>query len=209
MELRMRGLRPNASGDAPSFTSLNTHRWAVCRPCAFRPCVPTWRLRLVPRALHQEGGGLGPLERELDAAILREDYEQAAVLRDKLREQREGNLSGVLQANAAFYKAFGDADLPAMEAVWGKSESVQVIHPVAGCIAGRDQVLSSWQLILEGGALDITIHNVRAAATDTIGWVTCLEATKAGSRTGRVLATNIFQREGSGWKLVHHHGSII
>lgn len=83
------------------------------------------------------------------------------------REQREGNLSGVLQANAAFYKAFGDADLPAMEAVWGKSESVQVIHPAAGCIAGRDQVLSSWQLILEGGALDITIHNVRAAATDT------------------------------------------
>lgn len=54
-----------------------------------------------------------------------------------------------------------------MEAVWGKSESVQVIHPAAGCIAGRDQVLSSWQLILEGGALDITIHNVRAAATDT------------------------------------------
>lgn len=43
----------------------------------------------------------------------------------------------------------------------------------------------------------------------SIGWVTCLEATKAGSRTGRVLATNIFQREGSGWKLVHHHGSII
>ena len=38
-------------------------------------------------------------------------------------------------------------------------------------------------------------------------FVTCVEVVESGEVTGRVLATNVFERQGGAWKLVHHHAS--
>jgi hypothetical protein len=38
-------------------------------------------------------------------------------------------------------------------------------------------------------------------------FVTCVELTEAGDSKGRIVATNVFERQGGAWKLVHHHGS--
>ena len=38
-------------------------------------------------------------------------------------------------------------------------------------------------------------------------FVTCVELTEAGDSKGRIAATNVFERQGGAWKLVHHHGS--
>lgn len=39
-------------------------------------------------------------------------------------------------------------------------------------------------------------------------FVTCQEVVRAGGTMGRILATNVFERQGGAWKIVHHQGSI-
>ena len=42
------------------------------------------------------------------------------------------------------------------------------------------------------------------------GWtamVTCVEYVDSGPTTGKIVATNVFQKEDGQWKIVHHHGS--
>ena len=37
--------------------------------------------------------------------------------------------------------------------------------------------------------------------------MTCVEVVDTGEGKGRVMATNVFERQGGAWKLVLHHGS--
>lgn len=77
----------------------------------------------------------------------------------------------------------------------------------AGCIAGVEQVLESWRFVLRGGRLKINLEDVRIFATDTTGYVTCVEVVDADDAKGRILATNVFEKQGGRWKIVHHHAS--
>lgn len=87
---------------------------------------------------------------------------------------------------------------------------MQCIHPAAGCIAGRQNVLDSWKLVLGSGRMKITLEDVRVFATEHTGFVTCIEVVDAGDSTGRIMATNVFEKQDDGkWKIVHHHGSPL
>lgn len=39
-------------------------------------------------------------------------------------------------------------------------------------------------------------------------YVTCIEIVQAGGSKGRILATNVFEKQDGVWKIVHHHGSV-
>jgi len=41
------------------------------------------------------------------------------------------------------------------------------------------------------------------------GFVTCIERMDAGDSHGRVMATNVFEKQGRDWKIIHHHGSPL
>ena len=89
------------------------------------------------------------------------------------------------------------------------TDLVRCIHPVANCIAGREDVLKSWQLILGGGRLDIELEDVRVYATgDSMGYVTAVEVVNTDDSKGRIVATNVFERQGSEWKIVLHQGGV-
>lgn len=96
-----------------------------------------------------------------------------------------------------------------MAAAWGAGEHVQCVHPGAGCIAGREAVLQSWRVILGAGRVRVALEDVRVAAGEEQAFVTCVEVVEADESTGRVLATNVFERQGGRWKLVHHHASPL
>ena len=49
----------------------------------------------------------------------------------------------------AFYVAFRDKDLDAMDAIWAKKTKVSVIHPGWNTLVGRDEVMSSWHRIIK------------------------------------------------------------
>ncbi|KAI8463005.1 MAG: hypothetical protein J3K34DRAFT_445629 [Monoraphidium minutum] len=99
-----------------------------------------------------------------------------------------------------------------MTKVWGKGDYVQTIHPGAGVISGREQVIESWRQILKGvrpRAFKITVEDVRVFATEGGGFVTCTEVVEADDNRGRTIATNVFEKQGGKWVMTHHHGSPL
>jgi ketosteroid isomerase-like protein len=108
----------------------------------------------------------------------------------------------VLAANAAFYAAFAERDVEAMEAVWSRSDSIACVHPGWRALHGRESVMATWRSILEGeGAPDITFSNARAYVNGTSAFVICIERLPGGS----LVSTNLFSREDGEWRMVHHH----
>ena len=96
-----------------------------------------------------------------------------------------------------------------MSDIWGAGEQVQCIHPGSRCIAGRASVLESWKYVLAAGRMKISVQDVRIYATESEGFVTCVEVLDADDSQGRIVATNIFEKQGGKWKIVHHHGTSL
>jgi ketosteroid isomerase-like protein len=111
----------------------------------------------------------------------------------------------VLDANAAFYRAFAGRDAPAMERLWSERHPVACIHPGWDALDGREEVLESWRRILGSGAPDITSSRAQAHVLGDVAFVTCHEVLP----DGRLAATNVFVREGAAWRMVHHQATPI
>lgn len=107
----------------------------------------------------------------------------------------------VLFANEAFYRAFADRDLPAMDRVWSQADDIVCIHPGWAPVEGRDQVMESWQAILGNPSSPaILCRGPRAWLRGEMAFVVCFEEIDGQF----LLATNIFVHEGGIWRLVHH-----
>ncbi|MSP66872.1 MAG: DUF4440 domain-containing protein [Alphaproteobacteria bacterium] len=109
--------------------------------------------------------------------------------------------TAVLTANQAFYDAFGHRDLAAMEALWAREHPVACIHPGWPALFDRDAVMQSWRRILgSSGSPAIRCAHARAFVLGEVAFVVCYELLA----DARLVATNIFAREGSAWLLVQH-----
>ncbi len=107
----------------------------------------------------------------------------------------------VLFANEAFYQAFAERDVDAMEDLWSREAPVSCIHPGWGVIFGREEVMRSWVAIITSeGAPPITCHGAEASLYGDTACVVCFEM--LGENV--LIATNVFVREGHIWKIVHH-----
>jgi len=117
-------------------------------------------------------------------------------------------------ANERFYRAFESLDISTMEAVWAHGDHVRCIHPGWGLLSGWDAVRQSWEAIFQSTReMRFSVSDVRPSVDGYIGWVTCTEniLSDVGGRVGvtAVLATNVFERRGDGWLMIHHHASHI
>lgn len=117
-------------------------------------------------------------------------------------------------ANEAFYRAFADGDLAAMEAVWSHGAHVRCVHPGWTMLEGWERVRESWARILAGpdGELEIAIDDVQVRARGDAGvaWVACLERLSSGDFDTVMIVTNVFERDDAGaWRMVQHHASPI
>jgi ketosteroid isomerase-like protein len=121
----------------------------------------------------------------------------------------------VLKASDQFYAALNQmlsaGDPGPVMAVWSKSQQGSTMHPIGGREVGRDQVLAAWEqagpVFSEGRCAvdDLVVVPLTEDVAYTIG--TERFEGKAGGEPMRaeVRATNIYVREDSGWKIVHHH----
>ena len=125
-----------------------------------------------------------------------------------------GSLKAVAEANARFYRAFEALDLAAMDAVWAHEDTVKCVHPGWPLLSGWEAVRESWETIFTNTEeMRFTLSNVSAVVGGHQAWVTCTEnilSDVAGRVTvTAILATNLFERDGADWRLVHHHASHI
>jgi ketosteroid isomerase-like protein len=116
------------------------------------------------------------------------------------------DIDAVLHANLDFYRAFNERSLKAMEALWATSAPVLCVHPGWTAITGRESVLQSWRAILANpDSPRVMVHDDRAFLYGDIAIVQCEEELD----TGHLVATNMFIREGGGWKMIHHQASPL
>ena len=112
----------------------------------------------------------------------------------------------VLAANAAFYQAFADRDVPAMAALWASEAPVACIHPAWTVLTGRADVLKSWEGILTNpDAPSIEVRDPVVQRHGDVAIVLCREIVQGNPME----ATNVFVREGGAWRMTHHHASAI
>ena len=109
----------------------------------------------------------------------------------------------VLAVNEAFYRAFANHDVPAMDALWSRKTPVACIHPGWNALVGREAVLESWTAILTApGSPQIRCEEPRAFVLGPSAFVICREVL---AQQVLLVATNVFVREQAGWLMVHHH----
>jgi ketosteroid isomerase-like protein len=124
----------------------------------------------------------------------------------------------VTAANTEFYAAIESGDLGRVEAVWDDAEDVACVHPGCPPVRGRSRVVRSWAVIMANTAyIQFFPTGAEVAVTDDIAVVACEHSVLARTtdtevglgETARVVATNVFRRRDSGWRLWAHHASPV
>ena len=114
-------------------------------------------------------------------------------------------------AETAFYEAIARADLEALMSVWADDEEIVCIHPTGQRLRGAAAIRESWRSIFANNprltvritqgvhwnGMLLTVHNV----------VETLYLGDEPTPHGPMLATNVYQRGASGWRLLSHHVS--
>ena len=114
-------------------------------------------------------------------------------------------------AAAAFYSAFEAKDVEAMMAAWAEDEEIVCVHPGGPRLVGFDAVRLGWEQIFAGEAklsfrLDeiVILETVGMALQSAIEQVSVAEDPNP---RGTAIASNIFLRTPSGWRMLSHHAS--
>lgn len=111
-------------------------------------------------------------------------------------------MSGALLfANEFFYQAFMDRNYEAMEEIWSETAPVTCLHPGWPPVIGRDDVMESWKSIISHpDSPRIRCHMAQPYVYGDAASVICFEEIE----NRFLVATNVFVRDGSVWKMVHH-----
>ncbi|MEQ8663546.1 MAG: nuclear transport factor 2 family protein, partial [Gammaproteobacteria bacterium] len=117
-----------------------------------------------------------------------------------------------LEAETAFYDAFGAGDVTAMMQVWAAGPEIACIHPSGPRLAGTQAIRASWEHILaEHMARSFDLRGRIITGNGDLRVHTLEENISVpGTRfvAPPVLATNVYQRLADGWFMVLHHASI-
>ena len=115
-------------------------------------------------------------------------------------------------AALAFYQAFEARDLDAMMLAWADDEEIVCIHPGGQRLVGFDAVRNAWEQLFAGDMrLSFRLEQVVLLETVGLALQSAIEHvhTADGTVRGAAVATNVFLRTPSGWRMVCHHASPV
>lgn len=120
----------------------------------------------------------------------------------------------VLAANQAFYRAFEKKDLELMESVWSKGMGCLCIHPGRDALKGWGEIRDSWASIFQNTSyIEIDLDILTVECNGDLAYVILVENVLQISNQRRLeaqsMGTNLFERMGGRWYMVHHHGSPV
>jgi ketosteroid isomerase-like protein len=114
-------------------------------------------------------------------------------------------------AATAFYRAFEAKDIDAMMAAWAEDEEIVCVHPGGPRLVGFDAVRVGWEQIFAGETkLSFRLEEVVVLETVGMALQSAIEQVTVGNDPaprGTAIASNVFLRTPSGWRIVLHHAS--
>ncbi|HUH95525.1 MAG TPA: nuclear transport factor 2 family protein [Casimicrobiaceae bacterium] len=120
-------------------------------------------------------------------------------------------LTSPQDAAVAFYQAFEAKDIEAMMATWAEDEDIVCVHPGGPRLVGYDAVRAGWEQLFAGNTrLAFKVDQIVAIETVGLALQSAVEHVSVGDEReprGTAIATNVFLRTPSGWRLVVHHAS--
>jgi uncharacterized protein (TIGR02246 family) len=110
-----------------------------------------------------------------------------------------------------FYEALREADIDKVMAVWSDDDDIVCVHPGGPRLVGMRAIRTSFEAIFERGAIPVEhgqVHRARSidAAVHNVVEAVAIPSSE-GTRTGYVVATNVYLKTASGWRMVAHHAS--
>ena len=120
-------------------------------------------------------------------------------------------LTSPQDAAIAFYQAFEARDVEMMMATWAEDEDIVCVHPGGPRLVGYDAVRAGWEHLFAGNAkLSFRLDEIVVIETVGLALQSAVENVTVGDEStprGAAIATNIFLRTPSGWRIVVHHAS--
>ena len=120
-------------------------------------------------------------------------------------------LTSPQDAAVAFYQAFEAKDIEAMMATWAEDEDLICVHPGGPRLVGYDAVRAGWEQLFAGNArLTFKVDQIVVIETVGLALQSAVEHVTVGEEReprGTAIATNVFLRTPSGWRIVVHHAS--
>lgn len=114
------------------------------------------------------------------------------------------------EAEQAFYTAFETGDAEAMRQVWDEAPEIECVHPMGGRMRGA-AVHDSWQEIFDkADPIAFHISDRQSFEQDDLSVHMVQENILFRDKNEQpllLLATNVFRRGPSGWRMVLHHSS--
>lgn len=131
--------------------------------------------------------------------------------------------NSVMAVNQAFYNSIESGDLDLMRSIWSTRDDTVCVHPGGEPVRGADSVMRAWALVMANVdyiqffLTDVDLAIAPGPAEPNIAVVTCAENILSDSggvadesfAGGKAVATNVFVREDSAWKLWMHHSSPV
>ena len=114
-------------------------------------------------------------------------------------------------AATAFYRAFEAKDIDAMMAAWAEDEDIVCVHPGGPRLVGFDAVRVGWEQLF-AGETKLLFRLEELVVLETVGMAlqSAIEQVTVGDNPaprGTAIASNVFLRTPSGWRIVLHHAS--
>jgi ketosteroid isomerase-like protein len=133
---------------------------------------------------------------------------------DPINADRSDDHESVRQANDRFYRALEAQDLEAMEEAWIHAPFAHCVHPQSDVFVGWEAVRASWVKVFAATRwMRVTPTADRIEIMGTVAIVTCAEnitvQTSDDVTVAVASATNLFLRTRDGWRLFHHHASLV
>ena len=114
-------------------------------------------------------------------------------------------------AEIAFYDALARADLDALMQLWADEDEIVCVHPGAPRLVGHAAIRASWEAIFAQGGVHIRPlqrHVLQSTMTATHNVIEEIGGAAGAPAERHVIATNIYLKTPSGWRIMLHHASI-
>ena len=123
-----------------------------------------------------------------------------------LAEFDDDERDAVLAANRAFYNAFNDRDVAAMDQIWAPTGSVICLHPGQAALYDRAEIMASWRAIMKHPeAPRVRCTEEWVVGRPGLALVICREVLS----NGQLMASNLYVRMSDGWPMTSHHSGPV